>query len=72
MTELTESRVEHVKCHSVALLSACDGDEPFVAVVLRLVDLDNTTANLTDLVDLLTTLTNNSPDHVVGNKDLLS
>lgn len=72
MTELTKSRVEHVKCHSVTLLSACDRNQTFIAVVLRLVDLDNTTANLADLVDLLATLTNDSTDHIVGNEDLLS
>ena len=71
-TELTESRVEHVECHSVALFRARDCDQALVAVVLGLVDLDDTTADLTDFVDLLTTLTNDGTDHIVGDEDLLS
>lgn len=68
---LTESRVKHVKGHLVAFLCAGDGDKTFVAVVGRLVDFDDTTAQLTNLVDLRSTLTNNGADHIVGNKNLL-
>lgn len=70
--ELTKSRVEHVKRHSVTLLCARDRDQTLIAIVLRLVDLDNTTADLADLVDLLATLTNDGSDHIVRNEDLLS
>lgn len=70
--ELTKSRIQHVECHSVTLFRTGDGNKALVAVVLRLVDLNDTTAHLSDLVDLLTALTNNGTDHVVGDKYLLS
>lgn len=68
---LTESRVQHVQRHAVALLRASDSDQALVAVVLGLVDLDDAAADLPNLVDLLAALTDDSADHVVGNVDLL-
>lgn len=68
---LTESRVQHVQSHTVALLRAGDGDQALVAVVLGLVDLDHTAADLPDFVDLLATFADDGADHVVGNVDLL-
>ena len=71
LAELTESRVEHIERHSIALFRARDGDQALIAVVLRLVDLNDTATDLTYLVDLLTTLTNDGTDHIVRNEDLL-
>lgn len=68
---LTKSRIQHVQCHSVALLGTRDCDQALIAVVLGFVDLNNTSADLSNLVDLLSTLANNGTDHVVGDVDLL-
>lgn len=68
---LTKTRVEHVKRHPVALLCARDCDQPFVAVVLRLVDLNHTTADLAYFVDLLPALSDDGANHIVGDVDLL-
>lgn len=69
---LTKSRVEHVEGHAVAFLSSRDRDKSLVAIVLRFIDLDHATAHGTNLVDLLSTLADDSANHVIGNKDLLS
>lgn len=69
---LTKSGVKHVKCHSIALLSSSNGHEALIAVVLRLVNLNDTPAHLANLVDLLASLANNGTDHIVRNIDLLS
>jgi hypothetical protein len=67
----TKSRIEHVECHLVTFLGSRNGDKTFIAVVLRLIDFDDTSTELTDLVDLSTTLAYNSTYHVVGNVNLL-
>lgn len=69
--DLTKARVEHVQCHLVALLRSSDGNKALVAVVGRFVDFDDATAQLSNLVDLSTTLTNDGSDHIVGDVDLL-
>ena len=71
LTDLTKSRVEHVERHPVALLSARNRDETLVVVILRLVDLDDAAADLADLIDLLATLADNSPHHIIRDEDLL-
>jgi len=55
----------------VAFGGASNGDQSFVAVVLWLVDLDHTATELSDLVDLCTTLANDGSDHIVWDEDLL-
>lgn len=69
--KLTQPRVQHKQCHLVALLCTGDRDKTLVAVVLRLVDLDHTAAELADLVDLCTTLSDDCSDHVVRDENLL-
>lgn len=69
--DLTKSRIQHVKRHPVALFGASDRNETLVAVVLRFVDLDDTSTDLAYLVDFLSTLADDSPDHVVGDVNLL-
>lgn len=69
---LTKTRVEHEERHLIALLRSSNGNETLVAVVLRFVDLDDTSTELAYLVDLCTALSDDSADHVVGDKDLLS
>ena len=56
----------------IALGGSGDCDQSFVAVILRLVDLDNTTTELANLVDFRTALSNDSSDHVIWNEYLLS
>lgn len=56
----------------VAFCSPGDCDKSFIAVVLRLIDFDNTTAEVTDLVDLGSSFTDDGTDHVVRDVDLLS
>lgn len=68
---LTKPRVEHVKRHPVALLGAGDRDETLIAIVLRLINLNHTVADLSDLIDLLTALADDGANHIVGNEDLL-
>lgn len=68
---LTKSRVEHVERHLIALLGTGDRDQTLVAVLLGLVDLDDTATQVTDLVDLGSSLSNDSANHVVGDVDLL-
>lgn len=68
---LTQSGVKHVEGHLIALGSTRDGHQPLVAVVLWLVDLDHTPAQLSDLVDLGSSFANDCPYHVVRNEDLL-
>ena len=67
----TKPRVEHVQRHLVALLSSCDSDKSFVAVILRFIDLDYTAAQVSNLVDLCTSLADDSSNHVVGDEYLL-
>lgn len=67
----TESRVEHIQCHTIALLRTRYGDQSLVAVVLRLIDFDHTATDLSNFINLLATLANNSADHVIGNENLL-
>lgn len=68
---LTKPRVEHVECHLVALLGTSDCDKTFIAIVLRLVDLDNGSRQLSDFVDLGASLADDGTHHVVGDEDLL-
>lgn len=68
---LTKSRVEHVKRHLIALRSTRNGDQSLVAVVLWLVDLDDTATKLAYLIDLRSTLADDRSNHVVRNEDLL-
>lgn len=68
---LTKSRVQHVQGHAVALLSARDRDQALIAAVLRFVNLDDTSTDLPDLVDFLSTFANDGTDHVVRDVDLL-
>ena len=70
--KLTQTLVEKVERHAVALLCTGDSDKSLIAVVLRLVNLDHTARNLAYLIDLLSTLANDSANHVVGDVDLLS
>lgn len=67
----TQSCVQHVQRHLVALLRTRDRDQTLIAVFLRLIDLDHTATEVSDLVDLGTTLTDDGADHIVGNVDLL-
>ena len=69
--KLTQTLVQEVERHAVALLCTGDGDETLVAVVLRFINLDHTARDLPDLVDLLSTLADDSANHVVGDVDLL-
>lgn len=68
---LTKSRIQHIQCHLIALLSPCNRHQPFVAAFLRLVDFDHTATEVSNLVDLRTTLANYGTNHVVGDVDLL-
>jgi hypothetical protein len=68
----TEPRIEHIQRHLVALLRSCNRNKSFVAVVLRLVDLDDAAAQMPDFIDLRTSFTNDGSYHVVGNEYLLS
>jgi hypothetical protein len=70
--KLTKTGVEHVECHPVAFLRACNSNKPLVAIVLWLVNLDHAAADLPNLVDLLATLADDRADHVVRDVDLLS
>lgn len=70
-SKLTKSRIEHVEGHSVAFLGASDSDKTLVAVILWLIDLNYGARNLTDLIDLLATFSDDSSNHVIRNVDLL-
>lgn len=52
----------------VALLSSSDGYKALVAVVLRLIDFDNTSTELTNFVDFLTTLADDGTDLCTWNQ----
>ena len=67
----TQPRIKHVQCHLVALLCAGNGYKPLIAVILRLVDLDHTTTELPNLVDLGSTFANDCSNHIIRNEDLL-
>jgi hypothetical protein len=71
LVNLTKSGVEHVKSHPVALFCASDGNQSLIAIVLWLIDLDDTTTHLSDLINLLATLSNDSSDHVIRDIYLL-
>lgn len=68
---LTKSRIQHVQSHAVALLGTSDSDQALIAAVLGFVDLDNASADLSDLVDFLAAFANNRAYHIVRNVDLL-
>ena len=67
----TKSRVQHVQSHLVALLGPGNCHQPLVAALLRFVDLDHTSAEMSDLVDLGSSLSDDRTDHVVRDEDLL-
>jgi len=67
----TKAGVQHVQGHLVAFLCSGDGHETLIAVLIGLIDLNDTATKLPDLIDLCTTLANDSSDHVVRNIDLL-
>jgi len=69
--KLTKSGIEHIESHPVAFLRSCDRHQTLVAVILGLVDLNDTARDLADFVDLLTTLTDDGANHIVRDKDLL-
>lgn len=71
MGKLTESGVEHVESHLVAFLCSGDCDQPLVAVILRFVDLDDTSAQVSNFVDFCAALSNDRSNHIVRNEDLL-
>ncbi len=56
----------------VAFLGAGDSHQTLVAVLLWLVDFNNTSTEVSDLIDLSTSLSDNSPDHIVRDVNLLS
>ena len=55
----------------IALCGSSDSDQALVAVILGLVDLDDTAAKLSDLIDLGASLANDSSNHIIWNEDLL-
>src|SRR5271163_2522619 len=67
----TKSRVEHVQCHLVALLGSRDRHQPLIAVVLWLIDLDHTSTQMSNFVDLGASLANDRTDHIIRNENLL-
>lgn len=69
--QLTKPRVKHIQRHLVALLSSGNRYQPLITIILRLVDLDDTPAELTDLIDLRATLSNDRTDHVIRDENLL-
>lgn len=71
-SQRTESRIQHVERHLVALLRSRDRDQPFITIVLWFINLDNTSGELAYFVDLCASLADDRADHVVRNKDLLS
>jgi hypothetical protein len=71
LIRLTQSRIEHVQGHLVAFLRASNSDKALVVVILWLVDLNDATRELTDLVDLRSSFANDGTDHVIRDEDLL-
>lgn len=69
---LTESRVEHVQRHLVALLGTRNGHQTLVAAFLGLVYLNHTTTQVAYFIDLRTALANDGTDHIVRDENLLS
>ena len=55
----------------ITLLCASDCDQSLVAVVLGLVDLDHTSAQLPNLIDLGASLADDGADHIIGDENLL-
>lgn len=68
---LTKSRIQHIQCHLVTLLRPGNGNKTLVAILLRLINLDNTTTQMPDLVNLSTALPDNGTDHVIRDINLL-
>ena len=67
----TQSRIEHVKSHLVAFLSTRYSHQALVAILLWLVDLNDTTTQVTNFVDLSTTLADYGTNHIVRDENLL-
>jgi hypothetical protein len=67
----TKSGIEHIQSHLVALCGTSDSDQALVTTLLGLVDLDDTAAEVTYLVNFGSTLADDGANHVVGNVDLL-
>jgi len=55
----------------VTLLCACYRDQPLITIVLGLVDLDHTSAQLPNLIDLGASLADDGADHIIGDENLL-
>lgn len=66
-----QPRIQHIQCHLITLLGPCDRHQALIAIILRLIDLNYTSAEMTDLVDLRPSFPNDRSDHVIGDIDLL-
>jgi hypothetical protein len=69
--DLTKPGVQHIQGHLIALSGPSNCNQSLVAVVLWFVYLDDTTAELPDLIDLRSALANDCTNHVIWNENLL-
>ena len=67
----TKPGIQHIQCHGIALCSTCNRNETLVTVILWLIDLDDTTAQLSNFVDLSTSFTNDGANHIIRDIDVL-
>lgn len=52
-------------------MCACDCNQPFIAIVLRFINLNDTARELAYFVDLGSSLSDDRSDHIVGDENLL-
>lgn len=71
ISKLTKSRVQHVKCHPITLFGSGNSHKSLVAVILRFVDFNDTTTDLSNFIDLLAALADNGANHIIRNENLL-
>ena len=55
----------------IALLGTSNSNQALIAIILRLIDLDDTPRKLANLINLGTALADDCADHIIRDKDLL-
>lgn len=66
-----QPRIQHIKRHLITLRRARNCHQALIAIILRFIDLNHTATQLTNLIDLCSSLADDRTDHVVWNIDLL-
>ena len=66
-----QPRIKHIKRHLITLRRPRNRNKTLIAIILRFINLNHRSTQLTNLIDLGSALADDSTDHVVRDVDLL-